>query len=183
MRQRQQITPVYQTIERVHFSFKMQYLKIIIKKLIILTEATNGKQMRGFSEPDMEKMPKKKFWQYKEDFRAEQIQATLPLPPPVMGCNSKDHHTHTECISQHSCLDLKGEKNVKQELQIQFPKIYFLRNVHILYFLQLNIQHEKQMLVWGLHGQVLVVCVGGWMIRQQTAQRAGHISKQLTLPC
>lgn len=46
----------------------MQYLKIIIKNLIILTEATNGKQMHGFNEPDMEKMPKKKFWQDKEDF-------------------------------------------------------------------------------------------------------------------
>jgi len=61
----------------------MQYLRIIGKKFIILTEATNGKQMHGSSEPDTEKMPMKRFWQDKEDFRPEHTQATLPLVLPL----------------------------------------------------------------------------------------------------
>lgn len=90
----------------------MQYLKIIIiKKLVILTEATNGKQMRGFNEPDMEKMPKKKFWQDK-DFRAEKIKEHF-LSLLLLWDATARITIHTECLSQHSCLDLKGAKNVK----------------------------------------------------------------------
>lgn len=90
----------------------MQYLKIIIKKLIILTEATNGKQMHGFNESDTENMPKKKFWQDKEDFRTEQIQEHF-LSLLLLWDATVRITIHTECISQHSHLDLKGEKNVK----------------------------------------------------------------------
>lgn len=90
----------------------MQYLEITIKNLIILTEAPNGKQMHGFNEPDTEKMPKKKFWQDKEDFRAEQIQEHF-LSLLLLWDATARITIHTECISHYSCLDLKGEKNVK----------------------------------------------------------------------
>lgn len=69
--------------ECVIFSLKKQYLRITRKKLIILTEATNGKQMHGSNEPDREKTPMKRFWQGKDHFRAEHIQATLPLLLPL----------------------------------------------------------------------------------------------------
>lgn len=49
------------------------------KKLIMLTEATNGKQMHSSHDPDTEKMPMKRFQQGKQGFKAEHIQATLPF--------------------------------------------------------------------------------------------------------
>lgn len=39
--------------------------------------------MHGSNEPDMEKMPTKRFWQGKKDFGAEHIQATVPLLLPL----------------------------------------------------------------------------------------------------
>lgn len=95
------------------FSFKMQYLRIMRKKLIILTEATNGKQMHGSSEPDTEKMPMKRFWQGKDDFRTEYIQATLPLLFPSWDAAARIA-THTQCNSQHCCLDASFKMRIKE---------------------------------------------------------------------
>lgn len=96
--------------ECVIFSFKMQYLRIIRKKLITLTEATNGKQMHDSNEPDMEKKPMKRFWQGKG---AEHIQATLPLLLPLWDAAAKIT-THTECNSQHCCLDASFKMRRKE---------------------------------------------------------------------
>lgn len=81
----------------------MQYLRIILRKPIVLIEATNGKQMHGSNESDMDKMPVKRFYQDKDDFRVEHIEAALlllPLQDATTRIATHSHHNSPPC-----CLD------------------------------------------------------------------------------
>lgn len=92
---------VYQTFEEVHYFVIYNAIFHYNKKPIALTEVTNVKQMHGPNKSDIEKMPMKRCWQGKEDFRAEHIQATLLSS--FLGCSSKEHHTCSN--SEHCCSE------------------------------------------------------------------------------
>lgn len=50
--------------------------------------------MHGSNESDMDKMPVKRFYQSKDDFRVEHIEAALLLLP-LWDATTRSPHTHT----------------------------------------------------------------------------------------
>lgn len=119
---------------------KMQYLRIILRKPIILTEATNGKQMHGSNESDMDKMPVKRFYQDKGDFRVEHIEAALlllPLWDATTRIATHSHHNSPPC-----CLDAwfktrEKKKKWNKSYKLSFPE--FISTGMCICFIFLNL--------------------------------------------